>query len=67
MGKVGLIINVACLFDTRVSNKERKKLDNYQDIKREIKRIFHSRKEIKVVPVIIDALRTIPKGLIRQL
>ena len=34
------IIDVACPFDTRVSAKEKEKTDKYQDLKREIMRIW---------------------------
>ena len=36
--KPGIIINVACLFSTRIVSKEREKVDNYCGLKYEIKR-----------------------------
>ena len=56
------IIDVACPFDTRVSAKEKEKIDKYQDLKRELTRIWKCA-EVLVVPVIIGALGTLPKGI----
>ena len=36
-----LIIDVACPFDTRVLSKEKEKIENYHDLKHEIKRIWN--------------------------
>ena len=47
------MLNVACPFDVRV--KEKEKIDNYEDLKRELRRICKSRRVI-VVPIIIGAL-----------
>ena len=41
------------LFDTRISEKEKEKLEKYQDLKRELKKILRC-KEITIVPVIIS-------------
>ena len=32
------VMNVACPFDTRIAEKEREKIDHYQDLKLEIQR-----------------------------
>ena len=48
-----LIIDVACLFDTRVKDTEKEKINNYQDLKRELKRIWKLR-TVTVVPIMID-------------
>lgn len=61
-----VVIDVACPFDTRVQNKEKEKIEKYQDLKRELKWIWKLRKII-VVPVIIGASGTIPKGLAKWL
>ena len=34
-----MIIDVTCPFDIRVKDKEKEKIENYQDLKRELKRI----------------------------
>ena len=55
-----LIINVACLFfDTRVK-EEKEKIENYHDLKRELKRIWKLRR-VTVVPVRVGALGTVSK------
>ena len=52
------IIDVACPFDGRISKKEREKIEYYQDLKREIKRLWDIR-EVIIIPIIIGALGTI--------
>ena len=37
-GGMCFIVNVACPFDTRVAEKEREKIDHYQDLKGKCKR-----------------------------
>ena len=59
------IIDVACPFDTRVSAKEKEKIDKYQDLKREITRIWKCA-EVVVVPVIIWALKSLSGRDVRQ-
>ena len=44
------VIDVACPFDTRVSAKEKEKIEKYQDLKWEIMKIWKCA-EIVVVPV----------------
>ncbi len=56
------IIDVACPFDTRVKNKMKEKIDKYQDLKREIKRIWKC-KEVNIIPVVIGALGTIHRNM----
>ena len=36
-----MIIDVTCPFDIRVKDKEKEKIENYQDLKRELKRIWN--------------------------
>ena len=57
-----LIIDVACLFDTRVKDKEKEKIDNYQDLKRELKRNWKLR-TVTVVPIMIGALGAVSKDI----
>jgi len=47
--------------DTIVDEKEQENVDRYQDLPREIKRLW----EVKagVIPIVIDAFGTIPRGL----
>jgi len=60
------LIDVACPFDTRVVDKEREKIEHYNDLKFEIKRIWNC-KEVKVIPIVIGALGTISKSSKRWL
>ncbi|XP_063599498.1 uncharacterized protein LOC134775819 [Penaeus indicus] len=56
------IIDVACPFDTRVENKMKEKVDRYQDLKGEIKRIWKC-KQVDIIPVVIGALGTIHRDM----
>ena len=42
-------------FDTRIIQKENEKVEKYQDLKREIKRLGKL-KTVSIVPIVIDAL-----------
>ena len=55
------IIDVACPFDTRVKTKELEKVECYQDLKREIGRIWECR-NVCIVPIFIGALGTLSKN-----
>ena len=57
-----LIIDVACPFDMPVKDKEKEKIENYQDLKQELKRIWKLCR-VTVVPIIIGALGTVLKDL----
>ena len=56
------VIDIACPFDTRVLEKEQEKMEKYQELKREIGKIWSCRKVI-VVPIVIGALGTFSKNL----
>ena len=56
------IIDMAIPGDTRVSEKEKEKIERYQEIKREIKRMWNIR-SIKVIPVVVGALGSTSKKL----
>ena len=56
-----LLIDISCPFDTRIERKEKEKIEVYQDLKREIKRLWNVR-EVKIVPIIIGALGTSGKN-----
>ena len=53
-----IILDVACPFDTRIIQKENEKVEKYQDLKREIKRLWKLKK-VSIVPIVIGALGTI--------
>ena len=60
------LVDVACPFDTRIAEKEREKIERYDDLRREVKRIW-SCKSVAVVPIIIGALGTIHVNLSSRL
>ena len=52
------IINFACLYDERVDTKELEKIKHYQDLARELRKIWNMK--VKIIPLLIDALGTTP-------
>ena len=56
-----VIINVAIPGDCRIREKEIEKIEKYQNLKRELKRLW-SLKKVEVVPVVVGALGCISKG-----
>ena len=61
-GRMCFIVNVACPFDTRVAEKERVKINHYQDLKWEVQKIWNCR-SVSVITIVIGALRTASKHL----
>ena len=57
-----IIVDIAVPGDSRTSAKEKEKVEKYQDLKREIKRIWNMRSVLDV-PVIVGELESIPKKL----
>ena len=57
-----IIIDITVPGDSSVSDKEKKKPKKYQDLKREIKKIWNMRSVI-VVPVIVGTLQNITEKL----
>ena len=55
-----LIVDVACALDIGVKGKEKEKIENYQYLKRELKRIWKL-SGVTVVPVIIGTLGTVSR------
>ena len=62
--KVCAIIDVAIPGDIRVCEKETEKVEKYQDLKREIVKIWKM-KEVKVIPIVILALGCVLKSLVK--
>ena len=60
----GIIIDIAVPADAIVGEKEREKEEKYQDLKREIGRLWKL-KMVEVVPVVIGALGSVTKGFDR--
>ena len=52
------IINFACLYDERVDTKELEKIKHYQDLARELRKIWNMK--VKIIPLLIDAIGTTP-------
>ena len=63
--KETIIVDIAVPGDSNVLQKETEKYEKYQDLAREIKRIWKSR--TKVVPVVVGALGSVSKKLAGQL
>ena len=55
------IIDVATLGDCTIHEREIEKIEKYQNLKRELKRLW-SLKKVEVVPVVVGALGCIRKG-----
>ena len=51
--------------DCRVKIKEIEKRDKYLDLARELKKLWNMK--VTVIPIVIGALGTIPKGLVKRL
>ena len=62
--KLCLIVDFAVPSDHRIS-KEREKIEKYQDLKREVQKLWNMK--AKIIPIVIGALGTIPKTLQKQL
>ena len=60
-GKETIIVDIAVPGDSNVLQKETEKYEKYQDLAREIKRIWKSRTQ--VVPVVVGALGSVSKKL----
>ena len=58
--RVCLIVDIAVPADRRVEEKEQK-VEKYQDVKREIGKMWEIRK-VQLVPVVIGALGSVSKG-----
>ena len=56
-----VIIDVAIPGDCRIREKEIEKIEKYQNLKRELKRLW-SLKKVELVPVVVGALGCISKG-----
>ena len=56
----GIIVDIAVPADGRVHEKEREKVEKYQELRREIGRLWQL-KNVKVVPVVIGALGSVTK------
>ena len=55
-------IDYTCPEDSSVESKEDEKVNEYRDLAMEIKALWKM-KMVKIIPVVIGCLGTIPKGL----
>ena len=55
------VIDFACPFDSRIEEREKDKIKGYNDLKRELKKIWDM--PVKVISVVVGALETTPKKL----
>jgi len=58
------VIDFAIPHDSRVDSKEIEKIEKYQDLVRELKKLWDMR--IVVIPIVIGAVGTTPKTLPNQ-
>ena len=59
------IVDFAVSVDHRINLKECEKMDKYLDLARELKKLWNMK--VTIVPIVIDALGTITKGLLKGL
>ena len=59
------IVNFAIPADNRIKLKESEKKDKYLDLARELKKLWNMK--VTIVPIVIGALGTITKGLLKGL
>ena len=58
-------MDFAVLANHRVKLKESKKNDKYLDLARELKKLWNMK--VTIIPIVIDALGTVTKGLVEGL
>ena len=63
--KRALPIDIVVPADASVEKKEQEKMDRYQDLARELKRLW--KVETKVISIVVGALGTVPKCLEKKL
>ena len=54
----GIIIDIAVPADVRIEEKEKEKVEKYQDLKREIRRLWKLR-NVEIAPIVIGALGSV--------
>ena len=59
------IVDFAVPADHRINLKESEKIDKYLDLAKELKKLWNMK--VTIVPIVIDALGTITKGLLKGL
>ena len=64
--KSASIIDIAIPGDKRILEKEREKIEKYQGLKREIRRLWNL-KRIEVIPIVLGALGSVSKNLVHYI
>ena len=64
--KSASIIDIAIPGDKRILEKEREKIEKYQGLKREIRRLGNL-KRIEVIPIVLGALGSVSKNLVHYI
>ena len=59
------IIDLTCHFDSRIEEREKDKLKGYNDLKRELTKIWNI--PVTAIPVVVGASGTKPKKLMQRL
>ena len=59
------IIDFAIPYDSRVDSKEMEKIEKYQDLVREMKKLWDMK--VVVIPIVLEALGTTPKTLQKRM
>ena len=59
------ITDFTCPLDSSIEEREKDKMKGYNDLKRELKKIWDM--PLKVIPVVVGALETTPKKLKQRL
>ena len=59
------VIDFAIPYDSRVDSKEMEKIEKYQDLVRELKRLWDMK--VVVIPIVLGALGTTPKTLQKRM
>ena len=63
--RISKIVDFAVPADHRINLKESEKKDKYLDLARELKKLWNM--EVTIVPIVIGALGTVTKGLLKAL
>ena len=63
--RIGKIVDFAEPADHRIKLKECEKKDKYVDLARELKKLWNMK--VKIIPIVIGALGTVIKGLLKGL
>ena len=59
------IIDFAVPGDSRIEEKEKEKIEKYQDLGRELKKLWNLR--VKIIPLVVGSLGAIPKQFDKRL